>query len=226
MNSSVLARLEPVTEVTVTATESSQASLYVTVLVAILCSVVILLALIGNTLVVSVIIRYKQLQNATNYILLSLAIADITVAFLVMIPATIQDVTGEWIFSQLFCKFYNAFDITCCTASILNLLLVAIDRYIAIFRPLKYRDFVRNRFSDMFFNTFFPLFFNLNICLLNTLYYHKSRMISVFLIHKSICHQCLFDLLNHVFYHNVVIVSLVFSNTSKPIHVSPRQKTF
>lgn len=120
--------------------------IFMKIFIAVLCSVVILLALIGNTLVVSVIIRYKQLQNATNYILLSLAIADITVTFLVMIPATIQDVTRKWIFSQLFCKFYNAFDITCCTASILHLLLVAIDRYIAIFKPLKYRDFVRNRY--------------------------------------------------------------------------------
>ena len=120
--------------------------LHTKVFIGILCSVVVLLAVIGNSLVVSVIIRYKQLQNATNYILLSLAIADITVTFLVMIPAMIQDVTLEWIFPDFFCKVYNAFDITCCTASILHLLLVAIDRYIAIFKPLKYRDFVRNRY--------------------------------------------------------------------------------
>lgn len=124
---------------------SDEPSLNFRILVAIMCTVVVILAVLGNSLVVSVIIRYKQLQNATNYILLSLAIADITVTFLVMIPASIQDVTGQWIFPWLFCKFYQAFDITCCTASILHLLLVAIDRYIAIFKPLKYRDFVRNR---------------------------------------------------------------------------------
>jgi hypothetical protein len=113
------------------------------VLIGISCSIVILLSLLGNLLVVTVILRFKRLKNATNYILLSLAIADISVAIFVMIPATIQDVTLKWIFSDLFCKFYNGFDITCCTASILHLLLVAVDRYIAIFKPLTYRNTFR-----------------------------------------------------------------------------------
>ena len=79
-----------------------------------------LLSLLGNGLVITVILRYKRLKNATNYILLSLAIADLTVSLLVMLPAMTQDVLNTWIFSQLFCKFYNAFDVTCCTASILR----------------------------------------------------------------------------------------------------------
>jgi hypothetical protein len=107
------------------------------------CSIVILLSLLGNMLVVTVILRFKRLKNATNYILLSLAITDISVALLVMIPATIQDVQQKWVFSQLFCKFWISFDISCCTASILHLLLVAIDRYIAIFKPLTYRNIFR-----------------------------------------------------------------------------------
>ena len=118
-------------------------SLTIKILIGVVCFIVIMLSLMGNSLVVTVILRYKRLKNATNYILLSLAIADLTVSFLVMLPAMIQDVFQKWIFSQLFCKFYNAFDITCCTASILHLLLVAIDRYIAIFKPLTYRNVVR-----------------------------------------------------------------------------------
>nr|QVK45755.1 G protein-coupled receptor [Proales similis] len=110
------------------------------VMIAIACSTVILLCLIGNGLVVTVVITCNQLKSSTNYILLSLAITDITVSILVMLPATVQDVLQVWVFSDIFCKFYNAFDITCCTASILHLLLVAIDRYIAIFNPLKYEN--------------------------------------------------------------------------------------
>jgi uncharacterized membrane protein len=60
-----------------------------------------------------------------------------------MIPSMIYDISKTWTFGELFCKFYNAFDITCCTASILHLLLVAIDRYVAIFKPLSYRNMVR-----------------------------------------------------------------------------------
>jgi hypothetical protein len=115
----------------------------ITILTGLACAVAIALSLIGNTLVVTVILRFKHLQNATNFILLSLAIADLTVSLLVMIPSMIYDIKKKWIFSRLFCKFYNAFDITCCTASILHLLLVALDRYVAIFRPLSYRNMVR-----------------------------------------------------------------------------------
>ena len=111
--------------------------------IAILCIIVCILSLVGNALVISVIIRYKRLKNATNYILLSLAIADLTVTIFVMLPATIQDILQEWIFSDFFCKFYMSLDITCCTASILHLLLVAIDRYIAIFSPLTYQNTVK-----------------------------------------------------------------------------------
>ncbi len=117
-----------------------------TIIIAIACAVVIALSLFGNALVVTVILRDKRLQNATNYILLSLAIADLTVSLLVMLPSMIYDIKQKWIFSRLFCKFYNSFDITCCTASILHLLLVAVDRYIAIFKPLSYRNLVRNRY--------------------------------------------------------------------------------
>ena len=114
-----------------------------TALTAIICSLIIIMSLLGNTLVVFVILRYKRLQNATNYILLSLAIADLTVSILVMIPSMIYDIRKKWTFGELFCKFYNSFDITCCTASILHLLLVAVDRYVAIFKPLSYRNMVR-----------------------------------------------------------------------------------
>ncbi len=113
------------------------------ILIGILCVVCFVLSVIGNFLVISVIIQYKRLKNATNYILLSLAIADLTVTFCVMLPATIQDILQEWIWNEFFCKFYIALDITCCTASILHLLLVAIDRYIAIFNPLTYQQMIR-----------------------------------------------------------------------------------
>jgi hypothetical protein len=94
--------------------------IFIQILIGVACIITMLLSLLGNGLVITVILRYKRLKNATNYVLLSLAIADLTVSLLVMIPAMTQDVLQKWIFSDLFCKFYNAFDVTCCTASILR----------------------------------------------------------------------------------------------------------
>jgi octopamine/tyramine receptor len=109
----------------------------------ILFSIILILTLVGNSLVIYVITRVKCLQTPTNYILLSLACTDISLSILVMIPAMIQDIRQEWIFPKVVCKFYCAFDITCCTASILHLLLVALDRYTAILYPYKYERFFR-----------------------------------------------------------------------------------
>ena len=111
--------------------------------IAFACFLVILLSFLGNSLVVYVILHFKRLKNPTNYILLSLAITDMAVSFLVMFPSMIQDTLQKWIFNNIFCKMYVGFDISCCTASILHLLLVAVDRYIAIFNPLTYKNLVR-----------------------------------------------------------------------------------
>jgi hypothetical protein len=122
---------------------NEEASVFVRFLIALACLLVILLSFLGNTLVVYVILHFKRLKNPTNYILLSLAITDLTLSFLVMFPSMIQDTLQKWIFNNLFCKMYVGFDISCCTASILHLLLTAVDRYIAIFNPLTYKNLVR-----------------------------------------------------------------------------------
>lgn len=49
---------------------------------------VFVLAVVNNSLVVSVICRNPQMRNVTNYFLANLAVADITVSFIVL-PITL-----------------------------------------------------------------------------------------------------------------------------------------
>ena len=51
-------------------------------------SLVFLLAVVNNSLVLSVIYRTPQMRNVTNYFLANLAIADLTVSFIVL-PITL-----------------------------------------------------------------------------------------------------------------------------------------
>ena len=71
----------------------------VTVLLSVAYSVVFLLAVVNNSLVVTVIYRNPQMRNVTNYFLANLAIADITVS-LVVLPITLLSniFTGENLF--------------------------------------------------------------------------------------------------------------------------------
>jgi hypothetical protein len=51
----------------------------------------------------------------------------------------------RWIFGQGFCSAWLALDVLCCTASIIALMAVSIDRYIGVTRPLKYSSIMTTR---------------------------------------------------------------------------------
>ncbi|CAF3310942.1 unnamed protein product [Rotaria socialis] len=103
-------------------------------------SIIIILSIIGNVIVVTAICRVQRLRHPTNFILMSLAIADLLVTTTVMIPGFIYEIKHEWIFGRVFCNVWVANDITFCTASILHLVAVSFDRYVAIENPLKYKQ--------------------------------------------------------------------------------------
>jgi len=106
-----------------------------------LLCLVILFTLIGNGLVVIAVASTRRLRSSvTNYFIVSLAVADLTVAVLVMPYAVLYELYGRWTFGWVFCYFWISCDVTCCTASILHLCVISVDRYIAVTEPLSYRS--------------------------------------------------------------------------------------
>ena len=99
---------------------------------------VIIFTLLGNGLVVGAVLFFRRLRSVTNYFVVSLAVADLTVAVLVMPYSVIYEMTGRWTFSWIVCYFWISCDVMCCTSSILHLCVIAIDRYLAITEPLTY----------------------------------------------------------------------------------------
>ncbi|CAF1327879.1 unnamed protein product [Rotaria sp. Silwood1] len=97
-----------------------------------------LFTIVGNALVVISVYREKSLHTVTNYFVVSLAISDITVAAVVMPFAIYLEFNRVWELSDRLCDFWVASDCMACTASILNLVAIAVDRYIAVTKPLKY----------------------------------------------------------------------------------------
>ena len=103
-----------------------------------LLSLIIVVTLLGNGLVVTAVASFRRLRSVTNYFVVSLAVADITVAILVMPYALVYDISEEWRYGWVFCYFFISCDVTCCTASILHLCVIALDRYLAITQPFSY----------------------------------------------------------------------------------------
>ncbi|XP_056345226.1 5-hydroxytryptamine receptor 7-like isoform X1 [Oenanthe melanoleuca] len=102
-------------------------------------SIIILTTIAGNGLVIISVCIVKKLRQPSNYLVVSLAAADLSVAFAVMPFVTITDlVGGEWLFGKVFCNVFIAMDVMCCTASIMTLCIISVDRYLGITRPLTY----------------------------------------------------------------------------------------
>lgn len=101
-------------------------------------SFVILVTIIGNTLVILSVFTYKPLRIVQNFFIVSLAVADLTVAVLVMPFNVVNMIIGRWEFGIEMCKMWLTSDVLCCTSSILNLCAIALDRYWAITDPINY----------------------------------------------------------------------------------------
>ncbi|XP_027724284.1 D(3) dopamine receptor isoform X2 [Vombatus ursinus] len=100
----------------------------------------ILAIVFGNVLVCLAVLKERSLQTATNYLVVSLAVADLLVATLVMPWVVYLEVTGGvWNFNRICCVIFVTLDVMMCTASILNLCAISIDRYIAVVMPVHYQ---------------------------------------------------------------------------------------
>uniref|UniRef100_A0A8C1XEW6 Histamine H2 receptor n=1 Tax=Cyprinus carpio TaxID=7962 RepID=A0A8C1XEW6_CYPCA len=105
---------------------------------AVMLSVIILLTVSGNILVCLAVYVTRRLRNVTNCFIVSLAVTDFLLGALVLPFSTLYQVTGEWPLGAHFCNIYISLDVMLCTASILNLFAISLDRYFAVTAPLRY----------------------------------------------------------------------------------------
>ena len=104
--------------------------------------VVMLFSLIGNSLVIVVVKKNigGQMKSVGNYLLLSMASADLILTVGNMPERVTRSLTGDqWLIDGLMgiilCKATNFFEKLSITVSILNLTLVSVDRFLVVFYP-------------------------------------------------------------------------------------------
>lgn len=91
-----------------------------------------------NLLVIISISHFRQLHTPTNLLLLSLAISDLLVGLLVMPVETVRFIETCWLLGDLMCALSYIIGFTLTSASVGNMVLISIDRYVAICYPLHY----------------------------------------------------------------------------------------
>ncbi|XP_041642147.1 trace amine-associated receptor 13c-like [Cheilinus undulatus] len=103
------------------------------------------LTVILNLLVIISISHFRQLHTPTNLLLLSLAISDLLVGLLVMPVETVRFIETCWLLGNLMCALSYIVGFTLTSASVGNMVLISIDRYVAICYPLQYSNQVTHR---------------------------------------------------------------------------------
>ncbi|KAH7948701.1 hypothetical protein HPB49_001060 [Dermacentor silvarum] len=106
------------------------------IVVPILFGAIAVIGFFGNALVVLVVLCNPQMRSTTNILIINLAMADLL--FIVFcVPFTGWDYTlNYWPFGDVWCRVVQYLVIVCAYASIYTLVLMSLDRFLAVVHPI------------------------------------------------------------------------------------------
>ena len=100
--------------------------------------IIFLVSAVGNSLVCTVILRRKKMKTVTNYFILNLAIADLTLTCIcIPFDIPVQELGYQWPHGALLCKVIYPLQTLSLFASIYTLTAVSLSRFWAINHPLR-----------------------------------------------------------------------------------------
>ncbi|KAM3610402.1 uncharacterized protein V6R79_003522 [Siganus canaliculatus] len=105
----------------------------------------IVFGIVGNILVILSVVCHRHLRTVTHYFIVNLAVADLLLSSTVLPFSAIFEIVDRWLFGRVFCNVWAAVDVLCCTASIMSLCVISVDRYIGVSYPLRYPTIMTKR---------------------------------------------------------------------------------
>ncbi|KAG9353962.1 hypothetical protein JZ751_012086 [Albula glossodonta] len=115
------------------------------VMMALVLGIFVVFGVLGNTLVILSVACHRHLRTVTHYFIVNLAVADLLLSLAVLPFSATFEVLGRWVFGRPLCSAWAALDVLCCTASIMSLCAISVDRCIGISYPLRYPAIVTQR---------------------------------------------------------------------------------
>ena len=100
-------------------------------------ALIFIVGVVGNGTLIYIVIRNKNMRNAPNIFIVSLALGDLLL-ILVSVPftATIYTFT-EWPYGEAMCKLNEFLQALSLGVSVFTLTALSFDRYVAIVDPMK-----------------------------------------------------------------------------------------
>ena len=108
------------------------------ILSSLVVTVIMLVIVFGNLLVIVAVATDRNLNGVQNWFITSLAVSDLFVGLFIMPLSLANELMGYWWFGNILCELWLAIDVLLCTASILNLCLISLDRYWSVTRAVSY----------------------------------------------------------------------------------------
>lgn len=100
--------------------------------------IVFVTSLVANVLVCTVILRRRKMKTVTNYFILNLAVADLTLTCIcIPFDIPVQELHNSWPYGSLLCKILYPLQTLLLLASVYTLTAVSLARQRAIVYPLK-----------------------------------------------------------------------------------------
>jgi len=107
--------------------------------------VVLLVSLVGNALIISAVLKTKQLRKSINYFVFNMAISDLFTPLTIMPVKIVEIISGSGAFmvhsplmlGNILCKLCYFLPDVSVLVSVESLLLISLDRFTAVVFPLK-----------------------------------------------------------------------------------------
>ncbi|MBN3297252.1 olfactory receptor 52K1-like [Amia ocellicauda] len=162
--------------------------------------IMFVVAIVGNSVIIYTIKTGASLHSPMYILICALAIVDLTLPF-VFIPEMLLSFLFDWneislkgcLVQMFFFHFLGSFESTI-------LLIMALDRYVAICNPLRYNDYINmTTFHKLFVAAFIRVFF----------------FITLIVILAGSLFFCLSNVIEHCFCEHMALVVLACGNTAK-----------
>lgn len=108
-------------------------------------AIVMIMALVGNLLLIYIVWKKPETRGLTSFLFVNMAVADllVTVFQMPISMAHFYSNVMSGVAGDLFCKFFHYLMQVSLTASILSLVVMAFDRYVAVIQPLRRKMWFR-----------------------------------------------------------------------------------
>ena len=107
------------------------------VVITVFFTFIVILGLVGNILVIIVVVSNQQMRNTTNLLIINLAFADLFF-IIICVPFTAVGYNMPvWPFGSVLCKIYQYTINVTAYASVYTLVLMSLDRYLAVVHPIR-----------------------------------------------------------------------------------------